>query len=53
MKYFLGGIRIYSSFFIFLLLFFLGSRRVLADEPLVIVLDPGHSGENLGAEYNG
>lgn len=25
--------------------------RTLADEPLVIVIDPGHGGENLGAEY--
>ena len=26
---------------------------VLAKEPLVIVIDPGHGGENLGAEYGG
>lgn len=26
---------------------------VYADEPLVIVIDPGHGGENLGAEYDG
>lgn len=26
---------------------------VHADEPLVIVIDPGHGGENLGAEYDG
>lgn len=24
-----------------------------ADEPLIIVIDPGHGGENLGAEYDG
>ena len=24
-----------------------------ADEPVVIVIDPGHGGENLGAEYDG
>lgn len=24
-----------------------------ADRPYIIVIDPGHSGENLGAEYNG
>ncbi|MDE7285868.1 MAG: N-acetylmuramoyl-L-alanine amidase, partial [Lachnospiraceae bacterium] len=24
-----------------------------ADQPLVIVIDPGHGGENLGAEYDG
>lgn len=26
---------------------------VRADQPLVIVIDPGHGGENLGAEYGG
>lgn len=27
------------------------SITVKADEPLIIVIDPGHGGENLGAEY--
>lgn len=53
MKAFLGGVRIYVGVLMFLFLFFMGSCRVMADKPLVIVLDPGHSGENLGAEYNG
>ena len=26
---------------------------VFADEPVVVVIDPGHGGENLGAEYDG
>lgn len=29
------------------------SMQIYADEPLVIVIDPGHGGENLGAEYDG
>lgn len=53
MSRFMDKIRLYISVFIFLILVFGISCRVLADEPLVIVLDPGHSGENLGAEYNG
>lgn len=32
----------------------LSARTVLADEePVVIVIDPGHGGENLGAQYDG
>ena len=27
--------------------------QVYADQPIVIVIDPGHGGENLGAEYDG
>ena len=27
--------------------------KVLADDPCVIVIDPGHGGENLGADHNG
>lgn len=26
---------------------------VFADEPVIVVIDPGHGGENLGAEYDG
>ena len=26
---------------------------VKADKPCVVVIDPGHGGENLGADYNG
>lgn len=28
-------------------------EKVYADEPCVIVIDPGHGGENLGADHNG
>jgi N-acetylmuramoyl-L-alanine amidase len=28
-----------------------GSIQVHAEEPIVVVIDPGHGGENLGAEY--
>lgn len=30
-----------------------GSITVKADEPYVIVIDPGHGGSNLGAQYDG
>lgn len=33
--------------------FFLNPVTVYADEPAIVVIDPGHGGENLGAEYNG
>lgn len=34
------------------MLFFLCKYQpVYADEPIVVVIDPGHGGENLGAEY--
>ncbi len=36
---------IFFSFFI--------KTDVHADEPYIIVIDPGHGGENLGAEYDG
>lgn len=43
--------------FIFFLLCATGSlgisADVRADDPIVIVIDPGHGGENLGAEYDG
>lgn len=32
---------------------FLRPIAARADEPVVIVIDPGHGGENLGAEYEG
>lgn len=32
---------------------FLSAGTVQAERPYIIVIDPGHSGENLGAEYNG
>jgi len=28
-------------------------KTVNADEPVIVVIDPGHGGENLGAEYDG
>lgn len=37
--------------FLFLGTVYFSSLPVHADEPLVIVLDPGHGGENLGGEY--
>ena len=49
-KYFL--ITILSVLFLFCICM-LPSILVLADKPLVIVIDPGHGGENLGAEYDG
>lgn len=30
-----------------------GSMTARADEPYVVVIDPGHGGSNLGAEYDG
>ena len=33
--------------------FFNGIGQVYADEPTIIVIDPGHGGENLGADHNG
>ena len=39
-----------ATFFIFLISL---SMRVFAEKPIVVVLDPGHGGENLGALYNG
>lgn len=42
---------------IFFLLFFFALMNypmvVLAEEPVVIVIDPGHGGKNLGAQYDG
>ncbi len=46
--------RIYSGLLrtaLFGVLLFLVSARVKGAEPLVLVIDPGHGGENLGAEY--
>lgn len=43
--------------YIFLLItlaaFLLPIKTVCADEPVIVVIDPGHGGENLGAEYDG
>ncbi len=38
-------------FFILTILFMMNGIPVQANEPVIIVLDPGHGGENLGAEY--
>lgn len=34
-------------------LFGLWNIRGYAAKPIVVVLDPGHGGENLGAQYDG
>lgn len=39
--------------FLVLLLFFFAPATAYADEPFVVVIDPGHGGENLGAQHNG
>ncbi|MBQ6886891.1 MAG: N-acetylmuramoyl-L-alanine amidase [Lachnospiraceae bacterium] len=44
--------------FLFLLIFtffafFMTPVTIRADEPVIVVIDPGHGGENLGARYNG
>ena len=44
----------FGLFFITMLFaFFITPVTVHADEPAIIVIDPGHGGKNLGAEYNG
>lgn len=35
------------------MLFFVPPIQAFADEPVVVVIDPGHGGKNLGAEYEG
>ena len=40
-------------FIIMFFTFFLPPVKAHADEPAIVVIDPGHGGENLGAEYNG
>lgn len=40
-----------SILFIMIAAFILFSGQARADEPLIIVIDPGHGGDNLGAEY--
>lgn len=40
-------------FIISLFAFFITPITVQADEPAIVVIDPGHGGENLGADYNG
>ncbi len=50
------GIRFYKISIFLLFVFFLWNAfflSVQADEPYVVVIDPGHSGENLGAQYDG
>lgn len=39
--------------FVGLLFLYVESISVHGAQPVVVVLDPGHGGENLGAEYNG
>lgn len=41
------------GFFLVFLLFFFVPATAYADEPFVVVIDPGHGGENLGAQHNG
>lgn len=38
---------------VFLIMIFLPQMQVMANEPVIVVIDPGHGGENLGAEYDG
>ncbi len=45
--------KIAPAFFLGLLFFCLGSITAYGAKPVVAVIDPGHGGENLGAEYNG
>ena len=47
---FLRNIILLAFFAVVLLL---PAKKVYADEPVIVVIDPGHGGENLGAEYDG
>ena len=40
-----------SVLLVLVTVFFFFSIHSKAEEPLIIVIDPGHGGENLGAEY--
>lgn len=40
-----------TTFCLFGILFFSMGMSVRADKPLIIVIDPGHGGENLGGEH--
>jgi N-acetylmuramoyl-L-alanine amidase len=40
-------------FVVFLITLFLFSLNTYANRPVVVVLDPGHGGKNLGAQFNG
>ena len=42
----------YLVFLIGIITFWIIGFEVKADEPLVIVIDPGHGGENLGGQYD-
>lgn len=42
-----------SILFALAAVFFFLSMPAYAEEPLIIVIDPGHGGDNLGAEYEG
>lgn len=42
---------VFTTFCLFGILFFSMGISVRADEPLIIVIDPGHGGENLGGEH--
>lgn len=42
---------VFTTFCLFGILFFSIGISVRADEPLIIVIDPGHGGENLGGEH--
>ena len=45
--------KIIAGCFFWLCFVLVGTMPVYGAEPVVVVLDPGHGGENLGAEYNG
>lgn len=43
--------KIAGGFLLFLCAFLSAGRKASAQEPVIVVLDPGHGGENLGGEY--
>ena len=45
------GILICIAVLLFMTAFYVTSIEGKADEKLVIVIDPGHGGENLGGQY--
>ena len=45
--------KIIAGCFFWLCFVLAGTMPVYGAEPVVVVLDPGHGGKNLGAEYNG
>lgn len=48
-----GALRWFTALAVMCCAFFLSGKEVYAAEPVIVVLDPGHGGENLGAQYEG